>query len=135
MWADHDPVVDGFYVEDPDGEDQGEEFCHRHAQELAAELGEGSRVCYAGHGDSDGERWCAHAGCGKQLNVGGFTQYGVESVLGITEDDPMRAGTNLYGLARVGWNMTPTDPTAPLWMWHVDNHRSDMDEALAKQNT
>ena len=93
-WIDatHDPdqVVTGFFVSGPDGTDQGEEFCREHADALAAELGEGSYVGNASGGETDGERWCGHGDCGKQLDVGSFTDEGERSVLGLTEDDLMR---------------------------------------------
>lgn len=123
MQPEHDPVEPGFYVEDADGNDLGEEFCWEHANEIAATL-EGAYVGSACHGETDGERWCAHKGCSKQLDTGTFTNCGIESVLGMTEDDPMRAGTCLYGLRRVGWSMTAGDARAALWMLHVDDHRA-----------
>lgn len=134
-WIDatHDPdqVVTGFFVSGPDGTDQGEEFCREHADALAAELGEGSYVGNASGGETDGERWCGHGDCGKQLDVGSFTDEGERSVLGLTEDDPMRAGTSLCSLGRIGWNMTPTNPRAALWIYHVDEHRQQEADRLA----
>ena len=131
MQDEHDPVEPGHFVEDVNGEDQGEDYCLEHAREVAAMLGDGAYVGSTIHGETDGERWCARDGCGKKLDAGTFTIHGEASVLGLTEDDPMRAATNLYGLRRVGWNMTPNNPRAALWMWHVDDHRSDMADNLA----
>ena len=130
MQDEHDPVVPGFFVEDAEGMDQTEEFCRGHADALAATLGDGAYIGSC-NGETDSERWCGHQGCDKQLDVGSFTDEGERSVLGLTEDDPMRAGTGLYGLSRIAWSMTPSNPRAALWMWHVDNHRSDMGEAIA----
>lgn len=129
--ATDDRAVTGFYVSDPDGNDQDEVFCLEHAYALAAELGEGSYVWNASDGETDSERWCCHAGCSKQLDVGSFTDEGERSVLGLTEDDPMRAGTDIYGLGRIGWRMKPTNQHAALWIFHVDYHRANESDGLA----
>ena len=129
-----DGSVHGFFVEGPEG-DAGDEYCYDHAtavhRRLSRFTADGKRrsrkaEVYIGRVDSeqDGSRWCGHDGCGARLAVT-LTDWGVNSALGLTEDDPMDCCIDVRELVEADNAMRADDERYRLWYFHVEEMRED----------
>lgn len=131
--AQPDESVPGYFVEGDDGDDEGE-FCWEHAEARARYVARfnaaGKRrrrkvEAYIGRldGESDGSRRCARETCGVRLAVS-LTDYGVESALGLTEEDPLDCCIDVRDLVEAAGTMSQDDERYGLWYWHFQRLRS-----------
>lgn len=132
VWSQPDDAVDGFFVE---LDDNAEEFCAEHAEERrrhVARFTESGRrrhravetyVGMLGDGQSDGSRWCANDACGKRLRAC-LTDYGVDSALGLTEEDPLNCGIDVRDLIEADGAMTDDDERRRLWFHRYNELRT-----------
>jgi hypothetical protein len=67
----------------------------------------------------DGHRECAFKRCGKHLDFGGLTDYGIDSALGLTERDPHNVSVYWSELNLAADSMTNNDPRWSLWERHA----------------
>lgn len=127
-------VVQGYYLDglsDVDYNAVADDFCERHGRAYARKLRSTSpdvRAVPIICAEADGERWCMYflprgVECGRQLDAGSLTSYGIDSALGITETDPLDVALTIHGLQNAGDAMLPTDERWRLWMFHVDHLR------------
>ena len=116
-------LVDGFYVATDEGEIDGSpDFCHEHADQVARihrlTTGKDAWVSSTSMG-SDGHRECEFRGCGKHLNFGGLTDYGIQNALGLTEVDPRDVSCYPSELELAADALMPEDPRWELWEHHA----------------
>lgn len=106
----------GYYVDGPDGEPNPHEtYCRRHADEAAKKhAGAYVGACWAG---SDLVERCAV--CEVELDTGGLTDYGVDSALGLTEEDPKAVFCTPGELEFSACALPNGDPRWALWDFHM----------------
>lgn len=128
-------VVPGYYLSGLDDMDHNayvaDDFCERHARSAAKRLRRTSpgvciAMCIGSIDGVDGERWCSTKGCRHQLDVGHLTDYGIDSVLGVTEVDPCDVALTVHGLQNAAASLTRDDERWRLWMFHVDYMRAEL---------
>lgn len=116
-------LVEGFYVDAYSGEvTDHDDFCREHADQVARvhalTTAEAAWIDSTSMG-SDSHRECAFRGCGKHLDFGGLTDYGVKSALGLTEEDPHRVSCYPSELELAARAMANDDPRWELWEHHA----------------
>lgn len=120
-----------YYVANDDGEPEPDhDFCRRHALKKAEALqaNTGTEHWIAqGWAESDSIRLCET--CDRPLSAGGFSDYGVDSALGLTESNPLRVHVYPAELALASSAMMKDDPRWPLW----DHHARQRLAAIAKR--
>lgn len=126
-------AVPGYYLVGLEGADHdewtAEDFCERHARSTARKLRrtspEVSIALAVGNLDGvDGEYWCSAERCRRQLSMGRLSDYGIDSALGITEEDPLDVALSIEGMSAAAESMDPTDKRWRLWAFHVDHMRA-----------
>lgn len=121
-----DEYVAGYFIETSDGPSE-EDWCYEHAQEEATKH-PGEDTCISRNdGDTDCSSWCANEKCGRRLRAS-LTTYGVDSELGITEEDPMDVELDVVGLLETDLAMSHDDTRYRLWFYHYERLRRAVEQ-------
>lgn len=121
-------IEEGFYLDSDDGQpNPSHVYCYRHAYAVATRMERSPKsrargteffVCGA-WGGSDHEEWCAIKTCGVALNTGPLTDYGIDSALALTEEDPFSSPVSPEGLSLAADAMGDRDPRWTVWDRHL----------------
>lgn len=128
LWTEPDEAVPGFYLESPEGSVE-QEYCYEHAiahqRYLRRYTPAGKKRIqkadvYLGRmdGEEDNSRWCGHRTCSLRLRVT-LTSYGVDTALGLTENDPMDCCIDARDLIEADGALDDADERRKLWYHHV----------------
>lgn len=118
------PIIEqGFYIESDDGQpDPDHVYCATHAIAVAERWGASPRHPRADCprvGGSDNVERCAIWTCSMDLDTGGLTNYGIDSALTLTEEDPFSSCISVAELELSAQAMMPLDPRWAVWDRHV----------------
>lgn len=98
-------------------------FCREHADLVARGdallVGAAMFIVSVSQCEAENSEYCAFYHCGVELDTGGLTKYGVDSVLGLTEPDPMSCRLTPYELSRTALAMRDDDPRWTTWEAHA----------------
>jgi hypothetical protein len=131
LWSQSDKAAPAYYVDSEDDLDTGDDYCLKHAEERrrVALRGLGKRRSKAevwvvrADDEHDGASFCAHPKCGRRLAVT-LTDYGVDSELGLTEEDPLTCGVSVRGMVEADHSIGDDDERRRLWFHHVRSLRT-----------
>lgn len=120
-----EPIEREYYVDSTETDDHPEHFhswCFAHADMVARveALTVGAEMfATSAWTESDSAARCEWYGCDVALKAGGLTDYGVDTALGLTEEDPLAVHVYPAELVLASNAMRDDDPRWATWEHHA----------------